>query len=347
MGGARANRHMLSDCRWLAIYIVAVVLVVPTSSFAQQSFYPQRSQTFLMSQSDAHAKGRDAFTSIKAAAMSRGALVTEGELYDRISTITGRLIKAVPEMRPDAESWGWEVILITDPTPNAFTLPGGKVVVYSGLIENLELTDDETAAVLGHEMSHALREHGREKAGQKMAANIAVGALAILAGAYGVRHNSSNPSALMNATATLGSLGAAALFLLPNSREMEIEADRMGVELAAMAGYDPNAAITLWQKMEARGSNVQGDFLSTHPAPSTRISEVTAESVTASQLFGSRHIVSTAAAPRLKPKVTDSVVCSLPSGHIEALAPLACVRVGGTLKAIEKNSESKVEEKIQ
>ena len=219
------------------------------------------------------------------------------------------------------------------------------MVVQSGLIENLELTDDEMAAVIGHEMAHALREHSREKAGQKVMADAVVGLLAIAAGVYAARHNSNNPSAAMNATSLLGSLGAAAFFLLPNSREMELEADRMGVDLSAMAGYEPKAAAEVWRKMEARGSGGRGDFLSTHPSHATRIVEVSAQADLASQRFADRRVIPTiAVAPRPRPKITDSVVCVLPGGNVEALAPVPCTRVGGTLRPVEREPEAKTEE---
>jgi predicted Zn-dependent protease len=140
-------------------------------------------------------------------------------------------------------------------------MAGGKIAFYSGLIQKLSLTDDEIAAVMGHEISHALREHSREKVSRAYAQQMGVTVLAQLAG--------------------LGDIGAKALGAatevavgLPNSRTMESEADAMGVEIAARAGYDPRAAIALWEKMAKAGGARQPQFLSTHPAPENRMAKL-------------------------------------------------------------------------
>jgi predicted Zn-dependent protease len=140
-------------------------------------------------------------------------------------------------------------------------MPGGKMAVYSGLIDTLQLTDAELAAVMGHEIAHALREHGREKASQQRAQNVVIGVGAALLG-------------VGEGVASLANLAAQVTYGLPNSREFEREADRIGVELAARAGYDPNAAVTLWQKMgQATGGGTPG-FLSTHPTAADRITDL-------------------------------------------------------------------------
>jgi predicted Zn-dependent protease len=140
-------------------------------------------------------------------------------------------------------------------------MPGGKIAVYTGLIQQINPTDDELAAVMGHEIAHALREHSRERVSQQLATSAVVG---IGAAALG----------LGRAGADLGSALATVTYELPNSREHEREADRIGVELAARAGYDPRAAITLWQKMAAAGGSGTPELLSTHPAPASRIEDL-------------------------------------------------------------------------
>jgi predicted Zn-dependent protease len=140
-------------------------------------------------------------------------------------------------------------------------MPGGKIAVYTGLIEKLKLSDAELAAVMGHEIAHALREHGRERVSQQMATNAAV---AIGAAVLGVG----------DAGASLGNLIAQVTFTLPNSRTHEIEADRIGVELAARAGYDPRGAVTVWQKMAKADGSGTPQFLSTHPSPENRIKDL-------------------------------------------------------------------------
>lgn len=180
----------------------------------------------------------------------------------RVRTISNRLIAQTPAFRPDAKAWQWEVNVLTSAEVNAWCMPGGKIAVYSGLIEKLKVTDDELAAVIGHEISHALREHARERASEQM---VAGSIISIGSALFGV--------------GSLGQAGAEYAYKgvigLPNSREHEREADRIGVELAARAGYDPRAAITLWQKMGQVGGSAPPTFLSTHPSSADRSSDLT------------------------------------------------------------------------
>ena len=147
-------------------------------------------------------------------------------------------------------------------------MPGGKIMVYTGLIEKLNATDDELAAVMGHEIGHALREHGRERMSEAYAEQIGLLGLGILLGSSDSTKKNAGP--LMQAASTAVAVGLA----LPHSREHEREADRIGLELAARAGYDPNSAITLWQKMAKEGGQKPPEFLSTHPADASRIADM-------------------------------------------------------------------------
>jgi predicted Zn-dependent protease len=180
----------------------------------------------------------------------------------RVRKIADRLIAQTPVFRPDARNWNWEVNVLTSQEVNAWCMPGGKIAVYTGLIDKLQATDDELAAVIGHEIAHALREHARERASEQMAVGsvISVG------------------SALLG-IGDLGQQGAQYAYMglvgLPNSRGHETEADRIGVELAARAGYDPRAAVTLWQKMAKIGGSEPPKFLSTHPSSADRSSDLT------------------------------------------------------------------------
>lgn len=144
---------------------------------------------------------------------------------------------------------------------NAWCLPQGKIVFYSGIIEKLKLTDDELAAIMGHEISHALRGHGRERASQKILSNAGLKLLGVLTGTK-------------NKYEKLGNLVLKTTFLLPNSRTHEREADRMGLELAARAGYNPEAAARMWQKMSRLSNNYKLELLSTHPSNSNRIKDL-------------------------------------------------------------------------
>src|SRR5690606_27060974 len=153
------------------------------------------------------------------------------------------------------------VHVISSDQVNAWCMPGGKMAVYTGLINRIQPTDDELAAVLGHEMAHALREHSREQISQQMAAQMGLSVLSAVTG-----------------MAAAGDLGAAltnVMFTLPNSRTHESEADLIGLELSARAGFDPRAAVTLWQKMAALGGgSAPPEFLSTHPSAATRSTEL-------------------------------------------------------------------------
>jgi predicted Zn-dependent protease len=179
----------------------------------------------------------------------------------RVAEITDRLIAQAVRFRPDAAAWHWEVQVIDEPkTVNAFCMAGGKMAIYTGLLEQLKATDDEIAQVMGHEIAHALANHTQERMSIAMTSQVGLELAAI---ALGGRQG-----------AGLGLTGAqlAAVYAiqLPNSRESESEADRIGIELAARAGYDPKAAVTLWEKMEKAGGKGPPQFLSTHPSPQNR-----------------------------------------------------------------------------
>jgi predicted Zn-dependent protease len=175
----------------------------------------------------------------------------------RVRVIALRLIPGTAAFRPDAPKWAWETNVITSKDVNAWCMPGGRMAVYTGLIERLKVTDDELAAVMGHEIAHALREHGRERASQAAAQGMALSVGGALLG-------------LGDSSVQLAQIITDVTINLPNSREHEIEADRIGVELAARAGYDPRAAVTLWQKMGQAGGSAPPQFLSTHPSPRNR-----------------------------------------------------------------------------
>ncbi len=201
------------------------------------------------------------YTAMLSKAKSQGALDANSAQYKRVNTISQRLIQHVTAFRPDASSWNWEVHVLSSPDVNAWCMPGGKMAVYTGLIDKIKPTDAELAAVLGHEIAHALREHSREQVSQQMATGIGLSVLSAVTGSQ--------------ATSDLGAALSNVMFTLPNSRTHELEADRIGVELAARAGYDPRAAVTLWQKMGALGGSGQPEFLSTHPSPANRSADLT------------------------------------------------------------------------
>ncbi len=196
-------------------------------------------------------------------AQAKNLLDRDAQLVSRVRAISQRLIAQTGVFRPDASNWKWEVHVLTSDEVNAWCMPGGKIAVYTGLVNKIKPTDDELAAVLGHEISHALREHARERVSQQMATNLGLQVLSIATGS--------------SAASDLGGKLSDVMFTLPNSRTHETEADRMGVELAARAGFDPRAAVTLWQKMGAADNgNAPPEILSTHPSAASRITDLQA-----------------------------------------------------------------------
>jgi predicted Zn-dependent protease len=204
----------------------------------------------------------------------RGALNPDPAMTERVRRIAARLIAVSGVFRPEARNWAWEVNVIRSEQVNAWCMPGGKIAVYSGLITRLGLNDDELAAVIGHEIAHALREHSRERASERMVTQTGVGVIAAIAGVPGVG-------------ADMARLALDVTVSLPNSRLHESEADRIGVELAARAGFDPRASITLWQKMAKLGGRGP-EFLATHPSPETRSKDLEVWSERVMPLYQSR-----------------------------------------------------------
>ena len=178
----------------------------------------------------------------------------------RLHAIAGRIIPHAPPWNGRAKQWQWEVNLIGNPKVNAFCMPGGKIAFFWGILQKLQLNDDEVATIMGHEAAHALREHARERMGKTAATRIGAGLVSSLLGLGGL------------GDAALG-MGAQ-LLTLQFSRSDETEADLVGMELAARAGYDPAAGVTLWQKMMAASKSSPPQFLSTHPAGDTRIKDI-------------------------------------------------------------------------
>ncbi|OGA72607.1 MAG: hypothetical protein A3G81_21580 [Betaproteobacteria bacterium RIFCSPLOWO2_12_FULL_65_14] len=182
----------------------------------------------------------------------------EGERVRKVREITDKLIAQAVRFRPDTANWNWEVQVINEPKQvNAFAMAGGKMAIYSGMWETLKATDDEIANVLGHEIGHALANHTQERMSIAYGTGIGTQIAAIALGAR------DQAAALMQQAAVLA-------IALPNSRESESEADQIGIELAARAGYDPKAAVTLWEKMSKLGDGRPPEFLSTHPSPENR-----------------------------------------------------------------------------
>jgi len=240
-------------------YIFLLVLLVACATNPVTG----RKQLMLISEKQSISASREAYVKMLEPLEEDGKIDSDPKLAKRINLITAKLIAQALIYRPETESWDWRVKIIDDPeTVNAFCMAGGKMAIYTGLVEQLDATDDELAQVMGHEIAHALSAHTAERMSIALATNLAVTGFALTRDQPGV--------ALAGA-----SLAAALAIQLPNSRQSESEADVIGIELAARAGYDPHAAVSLWKKMaEVSGNDSNFDFLSTHPAPSKRMEKL-------------------------------------------------------------------------
>ncbi len=220
-----------------------------------------RSQLMLISPEQAIVGSRQAYDQTLLPLAREGKVDSNPVVSERVKTITGRIIYQAIELYPHTRNWDWSIKVIDDPEMiNAWCMAGGKMAIYTGLLNKVDPTDDELAQVLAHEISHALANHTAERMSVAMASQLGVMGIGI------ATRNSGYGGAALTGSA----LAAALAIQLPNSRASEEEADIMGLELAARAGYDPRAAAALWQKMEKAGGSGPAEFLSTHPAPGNR-----------------------------------------------------------------------------
>ncbi|WP_331497856.1 M48 family metallopeptidase [Propionivibrio sp.] len=261
-------KKIAGECARRAALLLAPVLLLAcatTNTTSGGAVGVDREQTMLVSSAEVNRSAEKAYAETIQEARSKNMLNRNPEQVRRVRDIAARLIPVTRVFRPDAPGWRWETNVISSNDLNAWCMPGGKMAVYSGLMEKLRLTDDELAAVMGHEIAHALREHGREKVGQAAGVDIAATLGGLIGAYYGV-----------DASLGKGLVGAAGelAFMRPNSRGMEQEADRIGVELAARAGFDPYAAISLWEKMARVSGGSTPQWLSTHPSHESRLSDL-------------------------------------------------------------------------
>jgi predicted Zn-dependent protease len=198
------------------------------------------------------------YTHLKQQAAARRVLNNNAPQVQRVRAIATRLVPHGARFNEKARAWAWEVNVIDAPMINAFCMPGGKIMVFTGIIDKLNLTDDELAAIVGHEIAHALLEHGRARMSESVLKNAGINLAAAYFGLSNV------------GTAALAQAAQLAV-TLPYSRGHETDADLVGIELAARAGFDPRAAVSVWKKMSAVSSSQPPQMLSTHPANATRI----------------------------------------------------------------------------
>jgi predicted Zn-dependent protease len=260
------NRIKRSLCAALTGW--AIVLAAP-GAWAQQESPEQDGVKVgkmsglrkLVPEQQLEAQALQQYGGLKTQAQQQGALASEQHpQVRRLRAIAHKLIPYAQRWNERAAQWQWEVNLIGSKQINAFCMPGGKIAFYSGILETLKLTDDEVAIVMGHEMAHALREHGRDRAAKGTALRLGA---AVTSSLLGLGHTGQT---VVGQTAQLA--------MLKFSRNDETEADLVGLDIAARAGYDPRAGIALWQKMGMLDKSAPPQWLSTHPAGPSRIQEM-------------------------------------------------------------------------
>ena len=247
-----------------ALVAASLLFSACTSTTEGGTVGASRSQLLLVSSQKLEQMAAQSYAKLKAEASAKNALNTDAAMLARVRAVAARIQPQTAMFRADAPRWQWEVNLITNEQLNAFCMPGGKIMFYTGLVRKLDLSDDEIAVVMGHEIAHALREHSREQVSQAAAAQTAIGMGTQLLGLGG-------------GASQLTGAAYKALVATRFSRSHETEADRIGLELMARAGYNPQAGVSLWQKMTNAGSaGGAPDFLSSHPSDSSRVQQIQA-----------------------------------------------------------------------
>ena len=246
-------RPMKTTLKWSAVALAAAIAACSTNPVTGR-----KQLVGLVSESEAIQGSAGAYAQMMKQLDGKKQVEKDSERAKKVQEITNRLVAEAVKLRPNSSSWRWEVQVINDPkTVNAFCMAGGKMAIYSGMWEKLKATDEEIAQVMGHEIAHALADHTRERMSVARSTDIGV---QILAAATGVG----------NLGGQLMQNAAVVAIALPNSRESEAEADQIGIEIAARAGFDPASAVTLWEKMGKLGGGKGPEFLSTHPSPENR-----------------------------------------------------------------------------
>lgn len=274
----------------LSLSLLISLLVIACASTTQQGAVGMnRKQFLLLSSAEVDAAALDSYKGALGDASKAGKLNTDKANLERIRVIADRLIPQVQTFRPDALQWQWEVNLESKDELNAYCAPGGKIMFYTGIIKQLNLSDDEIAAIMGHEMAHALREHGRERMSQAYAQQAVLSGIAVYTGM------SADKAALMGSAAQVA-------MTLPNSRGQEAEADVLGLELMARAGYNPQAAVSLWEKMGKAGAGGGPTLLSTHPSGPQRISGIQSKLPQVMPLYQQARATMPKVPPRVVPR---------------------------------------------
>lgn len=268
-----AKKSVLSALAMALTLAVSAPALSGCNSTTSNSVTTDRTQIMLVSEQEVMAEADKYYQNILAEAKRTNTLNTNKKTYNRVRKIADKMIKIAPTFRADCKDWKWEVNVFTSDEVNAWCAAGGKIGVYTGIIDTLKLTDDELATVLSHEIAHALREHSREQMSAEYAKQTAMSVASFL----GVE---TQKLQLADIVSQVG-------LSLPFSRSHETEADELGLELMYRAGYNIDAAPKLWEKMIALSGSSNGltNLLSTHPSGEDRIENLTR---VAAELKGSK-----------------------------------------------------------
>jgi Zn-dependent protease with chaperone function len=244
-------------------FLLAAGAAAATPVLAQVDVGSASSMRTLVPAEQMEASAKQQYSQVLEQAKSKNALApSDHPQLKRLHSIARRLIPFTSQWNPRVAEWRWEVNLIGSKQLNAWCMPGGKIAFYTGILEQLQLTDDEVAMIMGHEMAHALREHARERLAKSKVTSIGLSVASTLLGL----------GQIGDVAANLGTQ----LLTLKYSRDDETEADLVGLEIAARGGFWPEASVNLWKKMLASNGNGSPSFLSTHPSGSNRIQELQA-----------------------------------------------------------------------
>jgi len=238
-----------------------------TAQTQQEGVEVKKSRLLLLPASTVERSAAQQYAQLMRSAAQKNVLNVDRQQVERLRNIARALIPHSLRFNKEAERWRWEVNLISSKTVNAFCMPGGKIAFFTGILDQLQLTDDEVAVIMGHEIGHALLEHGRARMSEQVLKSVGISVAAAVFN-------------LGQLSAELLAQAANLAVSLPYARKQESDSDLVGMELAARAGYDPRAAAVVWHKMaklgQAAGKGQPPQFLSTHPSHETRIKEIEA-----------------------------------------------------------------------
>ena len=257
---------------------LSLLVVFATATNAQkEGVEVHKSRLLLLPASTVERSAGQQYGQLMRAASQKGLLNNDAQQVERLRRIARELIPHATRFNKNAQKWSWEVNLITSKTVNAFCMPGGKIAFFTGIIDQLQLTDDEVATIMGHEIGHALLEHGRARMSEQVLKNVGI---SVAAAVFNLGQISAE---LLNQAANLA-------VSLPYARKQESDADLVGLELSARSGHDPRAAVAVWQKMsklaQGAGRGQPPQFLSTHPSHQSRIKEIEANLPKVLPLYG-------------------------------------------------------------